>query len=305
MAAVEEAMTEMADMIEALNQRMLVMEVEALRRNDERALEVAAMTATKEAAEAAVEQSKVSEIATINLMSMLEEKVALTKVETANHIELLDIKLARYDTRLTALIENVKDNARGIIEEILEEKEQEPQKRKDWKREIMESKAIGQIDRLADGKKYRQWLSKFKNLFDQARRGGRVFIAFLETLTELEVVDQLQKLDLGANTQEAIVTLYNAKLEKNEFKRKFDTIDGKLEELDSELWSVLVEKTEGEAYDKVQAVEEGDGMMAFVKMHNWFSRITESGVTNRLISIMKPEACKNDWAVAGAIEKWE
>ena len=109
----------------------------------------------------------------------------------------------------------------------------------------MESKAIGQIDRLADGKKCRQWLSKFKNLFDQAGRGGRVFISFLETLTELEVVDQLQKLDLGANNQEAIVTLYNAKLEKNEFKCKFITTDGKLEELDSELWSVLVEKTEG------------------------------------------------------------
>ena len=213
MAATEEAMAEMVELIETLNQRLVTMEVESLRRNEERALEVTAMTAAKEAAEAAVEQSKVSEIATINLMSMLEEKVSLAKAETANQIELLDIKVARYDTRLTALIENVKDNARGIIEEILEEREQEPQKRKDWKREIMESKAIGQIDRLADGKKYCQWLSKFKNLFDQARRGGRVFIAFLETLTELEVVEQLQKLDLGANTQEAIVTLYIAKLE--------------------------------------------------------------------------------------------
>ena len=103
--------------------------------------------------------------------------------------DVLDIKISRYDARLTALIDNVKDNARGIIEEILEEREQQPQKKKDWKKEIMESKAIGQIDRLVDGKKYRQWLSKFKNLFDQARRGGRVCIAFLETLTEMEVVE--------------------------------------------------------------------------------------------------------------------
>ena len=90
---------------------------------------------------------------------------------------------------------------------------------------------------------------------------------------------------------------------KNEFKRKFDTIDGKLEALDSELSSVLIEKTEGETYDKVHATEAGDGMMAFIKMHNWFSRITESGVTNRLISIMKPKACKHNWEVTGAIEK--
>ena len=73
-------------------------------------------------AETAAEQSKVSEIATINLMSMLEEKVKLTKEELTNKHEVLDIKTARYDARLTELIDNVKDNARGIIEEILEEK---------------------------------------------------------------------------------------------------------------------------------------------------------------------------------------
>ena len=116
------AATEMVEMIEALNQRLVTMEVDSLRRNEERALEIAAMTAAKEAAEAAAEQSKVSEIATINLMSMLEEKVALTKSELSNQQEVLDLKIARYDARLTALIDNVKDNARGIIEDILEEK---------------------------------------------------------------------------------------------------------------------------------------------------------------------------------------
>ena len=214
-------MTEMTEMIEALNQRLVVMEVESLRRNDERALEVAAMTAAKDAAQAAVEQSKVSEIATINLMSMLEEKVALTKSELSSQQELVDLKIGRYDARLTALIDNVKDNAREIIEEILEEKDQHGYKsgeKKEWKKEIMESKAIGQIERLGDGQKYRQWLAKFKNLFDQARKGGRVFITFLETLTEMEVTEQLVKLDLGANNEEAIVTLFNNKMEKNEFK---------------------------------------------------------------------------------------
>ena len=75
--------------------------------------------------------------------------------------------------------------------------------------------------------------------------------------------------------------------------------------MDSELWCVLIEKTEGEAYDKVYATAAGDGMMAFIKMHSRFSRFTESGVTNRFIGIMKLEACKHDWEVAGAIEKWE
>ena len=106
------AATEMVEMIEALNQRLVTMEVDSSRRNEERALEIAAMTAAKEAAETAAEQSKVSEIAAVNLITLLEEKVNLTK---AQH-DVLDIKIARYDARLTALIDNVKDNARGIIE---------------------------------------------------------------------------------------------------------------------------------------------------------------------------------------------
>ena len=107
-------MAEMTEMIEALNQRLVVMEVDSLRRNEERALEVAAMAATQEAATAAVEQTKVSEIATVNLITELEEKVDLGK---AQH-DVLDIKISRYDARLSTLIDNVKDNAREIIEEI-------------------------------------------------------------------------------------------------------------------------------------------------------------------------------------------
>ena len=61
------AATEMVEMVEALNQRLVTMEVDSLRRNEERALEVAAMTAAQEAATAAVDQAKVSEIAAINL----------------------------------------------------------------------------------------------------------------------------------------------------------------------------------------------------------------------------------------------
>ena len=117
------AATEMVEMIEALNQRLVTMEVESLRRNEERALEVAAMTAAQAAATAAVEQSKVSEIAAVTLITELEEKVNLSK---AQH-DVLDIKISRYNARLTALIDNVKDNARGIIEDILEETEQQQQ----------------------------------------------------------------------------------------------------------------------------------------------------------------------------------
>ena len=68
---------------------------------------------------------------------------------------------------------------------------------------------------------------------------------------------------------------------------------------------MLLEKTDGEAYDKVNSVIHGDGLWAFVKLHAWFSRTTEAGITNRLIAIMKPEQCKKEFEVAAAVEKWE
>ena len=51
-----------------------------------------------------------------------------------------------------------------------------------WKKEIMESKWVQEIGKLCDGKGYRIWLTKMKNLFDQARPGGQNLISFLETI---------------------------------------------------------------------------------------------------------------------------
>ena len=65
------------------------------------------------------------------------------------------------------------------------------------------------------------------------------------------------------------------------------------------------EKTDGEAYNKIKSVIQGDGLWAFVKLHTWSSRTTEAGITNRLIAIMKPEQCKKKFEIAAAVEKWE
>ena len=46
-------------------------------------------------------------------------------------------------------------------------------------------------------------------------------------------------------------------------------------------------------------------MKAYVRLHQWFNRTTELGKTNRIIDIMRPDACKHDYEIANAIEKWE
>jgi len=67
-----------------------------------------------------------------------------------------------------------------------------------WKKEIMESKSVQEIGKLSDGKGYRKWLTEMKNLFDQARPGGRHMIAFLEMMKEEEIIAKLQDMDMGS-----------------------------------------------------------------------------------------------------------
>ena len=47
-----------------------------------------------------------------------------------------------------------------------------------WKKEIMESKSVQEIGKLSDGKQYRKWLTKMKNLFDRSppwwKANGRI-----------------------------------------------------------------------------------------------------------------------------------
>ena len=94
-------------------------------------------------------------------------------------------------------------------------------------------------------------------------------------------------------------------MEQKEFQAKYNNLFDQFEEMDRELFTVLLEKTEGEAFDKVNSVIHGDGLWAFVKLHAWFSKTNEAGITNRIIAIMKPEQCKKEFEVAVAAEKWE
>ena len=71
------------------------------------------------------------------------------------------------------------------------------------------------------------------------------------------------------------------------------------------MWIILVQKIEKEAYEKANSAEAGEGLFAFVRINDWFSRTTELGKTNRVIALMKPAQCKQEWEVATAVERWE
>ena len=75
--------------------------------------------------------------------------------------------------------------------------------------------------------------------------------------------------------------------------------------MNKDLWAILVDKAKGGAWNKLTSAGDGEGMWGYVRIHQWFSKTTQQGkVVNRAKAI-QPEPPKNEWEVAGAIQKWE
>ena len=56
---------------------------------------------------------------------------------------------------------------------------------------------------------------------------------------------------------------------------------------------------------KINSVFDGEGVWAYVKFHQWFTKTTLQGQTNSRLRIMQPAPPKHDNEVAGAVERWE
>ena len=77
------------------------------------------------------------------------------------------------------------------------------------------------------------------------------------------------------------------------------------EDMNSDLWAILVDKTKGDAWNKLNSVGDGEGLWGFIRIHQWFSKTTQQGKVINRVRIMQPEPPKHDYEVAGAVEKWE
>ena len=70
------------------------------------------------------------------------------------------------------------------------------------------------------------------------------------------------------------------------------TID--LKRLNEDLFAVLMDKTESEAYFRVKSVEPGNGIEAFVKIFKWFMGTSGMGLQDKARQIMAPIAPKSE-----------
>ena len=146
------------------------------------------------------------------------------------------------------------------------------------------------MEKLYDNKNYRQWLERFKNAVEQARPGGSRVLTFLSQLKDKDVsvmqTSLIQQGKQGVTAEFAIrAMLHHKQADVSKCEQRFHDMDGLLEQLNRELWIVLVQKTEKEAYEKANSAEAGEGLFAFVRINDWFSKTTELGKTNRVIAL--------------------
>ena len=78
-----------------------------------------------------------------------------------------------------------------------------------------------------------------------------------------------------------------------------------MEETIRDMSSILSANTEGEAAEKLDRCNQGEGLWAYLRIHLWFTRTTAQGRSLRRAAIMNPTKCKHEHDISAAIEKWE
>ena len=146
-----------------------------------------------------------------------------------------------------------------------------------------------------------------KNASDLVRPRSREKLEVVEQLTEEQVIAATNDLRnqgvvVHAKRQAIIILICNNPIYNNIDAQK---ISDELEELDRDMWSILMAKTTGEAEEKLEGCAQGDGLWGYLRIHLWFTKTTAQGKSMRRSAIMTPTRCKHEHEISAAIEKWE
>lgn len=169
------------------------------------------------------------------------------------------------------------------------------QKDQGFSKAILEYRSIQEIKEIADERGgWRDWTEKFKNAFNQARHGGR------------DIINWMEKVVIDSNTKEnseGIAALFQETCSREEYEEQRFEID--YDTACDDLFAVMIAKTKGEALKRVREATEGDGLVAYCKVHKWMTEMSMMGIVERTRKLMTPRAAKSDEEIADTIEKWE
>ena len=96
----------------------------------------------------------------------------------------------------------------------------------------------------------------------------------LESITE-KTVEQQRELSQETRVTGLITEIIAEKVNDGDGDSKID--EEVAAAFDRKLWAVLIDKCEGESVHKVNSAEQGEGMWAYIRVHQWFNTTTELG----------------------------
>ena len=78
-----------------------------------------------------------------------------------------------------------------------------------------------------------------------------------------------------------------------------------IEKFNDDMHYVLVEKTAGEAANKVKGVEPGNGLLAYYRIYWWFTKTSGTALQDRSRKALYPNAIVKDEKLMESLEEWE
>ncbi len=64
-------------------------------------------------------------------------------------------------------------------------------------------------------------------------------------------------------------------------------------EASGDVWKVVIDKAEAEAYDKIKTIQQGEGLKAYAVIYRWFTDESGFGLAEQARRLMHPEPPKN------------
>ena len=147
---------------------------------------------------------------------------------------------------------------------------------------IMEYKAIQNL-RAVNGDKsmFRQWRQKFTTALGQVVESHEEIVHRL--VKEIDLSREMEKIVTGLRT---------------EYGEEFERASG-------DVWNILIDKAEMEAYDKIKMVPKGEGVIAYGIMYRWFTDVSGLGLAEQARKLMHPDPPKREEELAECVEMWQ
>jgi len=150
---------------------------------------------------------------------------------------------------------------------------------------MLESKMILNIGIISGDKSaFRRWNQKFISIIYGIKSEYGDYLAKMQNM-----------LDTGTEVN---------KMEE-EIGNEMDMKGSDREDLNRFLYTVLMMKVEGEAYDKIRGVTNRKGMVAYGQLYRWFTEISGLGLAEQARRLIQPESPKKEEDIAEYVDLWE